>query len=874
MTAVRAALFATIALLATAAPSAAQGLAPAPAESWGTNDNVNAVAQSGSKVYLGGEFTAVGPVAGSGTAFPLGSDQHIPLPSIAGSSQFIAAAVADGSGGWYIGGSFTHVGGIARRNLAHIRADGSVDPGFDPSPDGTVRALSRAGGTLFVGGNFTTISGEARTDLAAFSTASGALKGWAPQTGAVSNVSTLLASGDGPNDFVYIGGFFTEVGGEARNDLARVDAIDGEVSTWAPDPNGFVDALALDGSELYVGGRFTTIAGASRGRVAAFDTSGSTPALDADWNPDANGNVFAFAVWHTVAGSRLYAGGDFTTIGGGAHARLAAVGTAAPAVHTDTGAHDASWTPGANGTVRAIALDGSTVHVAGSFQTVNGEARGGIAAVDDATGATLGWDPRLADHASSAQVFTLATSGTRLYAGGVFALANTVSRSRRAAFDSATGAATGWNPGADSNVTALAASGGTVYAGGDFDAVGGMTRHHAAAIDAADATVGAWHPDPDGAVRAIAVAGSVAYLGGSFANAGGAARANLAAVAADPSAAGEANGWHPDPSGGVHALAASASTVYIGGSFTGAGGGSNQNLAAVQAGGTGAAVPGWQADADSQVRSLALAGGRLYAGGMFESITHTTATTRHYIAALAAADGSVQGWNPDADWEVQAIAPAGDSVFVGGGFSEIGGATRYSLAELDATSGQASSWGPFPDFNVRALALDSAGALHAGGEFREVDDLTQPGYARFDGAAAAPITQGPGTNTQQQQQQPVTQPQQTPAADRTPPAFSASALRRLAGGRLVVYVTASEDATVRATGRVTIGGVLKLGRAVKNAPRGKRVKLTLKVPKAARKRIAAALARRKRATAIVKIAATDRAGNAAKRTLRVKLKRR
>src|SRR3954464_5077902 len=112
----------TFALAFLSLAGTANAVSQVPAGSWGTNGDVDAVAQSGSKVYLGGGCTASGPVKGPGTAFPLGSDQHVSLPRVSGGGHLVFAVVADGNGGWYVGGAFTRVGGVARSNLAHVLA--------------------------------------------------------------------------------------------------------------------------------------------------------------------------------------------------------------------------------------------------------------------------------------------------------------------------------------------------------------------------------------------------------------------------------------------------------------------------------------------------------------------------------------------------------------------------------------------------------------------------------------------------------------------------------------------------------------------------------------------------------------------------------
>src|SRR6266566_3722123 len=69
----------------------------------------------------------------------------------------IRAAVPDGDGGWYIGGGFIHVNGVLRKRLAHIRADGTLDPDWRPEANGngvSVTSLARIGSRLYVAGDF------------------------------------------------------------------------------------------------------------------------------------------------------------------------------------------------------------------------------------------------------------------------------------------------------------------------------------------------------------------------------------------------------------------------------------------------------------------------------------------------------------------------------------------------------------------------------------------------------------------------------------------------------------------------------------------------------------------------------------------------
>jgi hypothetical protein len=184
-------------------------------------------------------------------------------------------------------------------------------------------------------------------------------------------------------DTVYAGGNFTQVRGPggtptlARSDLAAFDIHTGAVRTgFAADTNGTVRALATDGSRLFVGGSFTTIKGVSRGRVAALDLASG--AVNAGFLANTNSNVYALRVQQT----RLYVGGSFSTIGTATRSRIAAVSTT-------NGAVDATFNPNANDAVHAIVVspDGTRVYAGGDFATIGGGSRRYIASLSSTTGA-------------------------------------------------------------------------------------------------------------------------------------------------------------------------------------------------------------------------------------------------------------------------------------------------------------------------------------------------------------------------------------------------------------------------------------------------------------------------------------------------------
>jgi hypothetical protein len=68
---------------------------------------------------------------------------------------------------------------------------------------------------------------------------------------------------------VYAGGFFTNIGGAARNRIAALDVATGTATAWDPNADRAVLSLGITGSAVYLGGQFSTVAGQSRDGLVA-----------------------------------------------------------------------------------------------------------------------------------------------------------------------------------------------------------------------------------------------------------------------------------------------------------------------------------------------------------------------------------------------------------------------------------------------------------------------------------------------------------------------------------------------------------------------------------------------------------------------------
>jgi hypothetical protein len=319
----------------------------------------------------------------------------------------------------YIGGSFTSVSGVPRSNVAAIRADGSLDPTWNPSTNGVVYALAASsdGSKVFLGGGFTTVGGQTRGRLAVVTPDTGQLvPGWT--TVPSNNLVRALVVDSG--DRLYVGGSFGRIGGRAVGRLAALSQSTGAVDTgFVPNPSGTVRALTLsdDGTRLYAGGPFTAVRGVARPGVAELEAASgaltsfaptdggvvismdTTPSgrlffgttSNRTWAYDpAKGGVpeYRIRTGGDVQGiyatdEEVYIGGHFNTL---PEAKLERVGLASflPADGQVTG-----WNPGANGPfgVWTIAPTRTAVSpeavpglsIGGDFTVVGGVARRGYA---------------------------------------------------------------------------------------------------------------------------------------------------------------------------------------------------------------------------------------------------------------------------------------------------------------------------------------------------------------------------------------------------------------------------------------------------------------------------------------------------------------
>jgi uncharacterized delta-60 repeat protein len=268
-------------------------------------------------------------------------------------------------------------GGISR-----ITPTGQPDPSFRPGSgaNSQVNALARQpDGKILIGGGFSSYNGTARKYLARLNADGSLDPSFDPGAGPSSLVNDILVQPDGK---ILIGGWFTSYQGATAKGLARLNAdgsLDPTFSNGAFSGSLMAYKLALqpDGKILVAGAISCTGAGGvgSKCGLARFNANGTRDAsFDVGYGATTSSTTgSAFVMECSLqADGKILVGGGFKYFGGQLHSGVARI--------NPNGSVDASFTPVVDSTVSALLLqpDGKIL-IGGSFAQVNYSAASRIA---------------------------------------------------------------------------------------------------------------------------------------------------------------------------------------------------------------------------------------------------------------------------------------------------------------------------------------------------------------------------------------------------------------------------------------------------------------------------------------------------------------
>ena len=276
-----------------------------------TNNTVQAIAVSGSTVYLGGTFGTVGGKTHARVA-AVDAATGAAVQTFKAKTNGEVMSLAVGPSGLYLGGSFTQADKVAHNYLAEVDlSTGALVSGWNGTASAKVNAvaLSADATRLFVAGTFTALDGAAQRSIGALSPATGAVLPWAAHPGY--GITTLAVDANG----VYAAGT-----GNGGNIVAFNPSTGAQL--WIGGVDGNDQAIAVDAGTVYVGGHFNNYCGHVPGvnRCAVPTARDHLLALDETtgnilpWHPSANGVLGVFSL--AGGDGTVEAGGDFTKLGG------------------------------------------------------------------------------------------------------------------------------------------------------------------------------------------------------------------------------------------------------------------------------------------------------------------------------------------------------------------------------------------------------------------------------------------------------------------------------------------------------------------------------------------------------------------------------
>ncbi len=695
------------------------------------NDTVLVVVvQPDGKILIGGDFTTLAPNGGASVTrnriARLNHDGTLDTTFNPNANNVVRSIAMQPDGKILAGGDFTIIGGQTRNYIARLDATTGLADSFDPNASGPftpqINALAIQGdGKIIASGLFANIGGQTRNNIARLDAVTGLADSFDPNPSGpfIPQIIALAIQADGK---ILVGGFFETIGGQPRSYVARLDPVTGLADSFNPNANFEVRVIAVqaDGNIL-VGGFFTSIGGQTRNRIARLDAA--TGAADS-WNPNANSTVNTIAV---QADGKVLAGGVFTSIGGQTRNNIARLDPV-------TGAAD-SFNPNANGTVYSITAqqDGKIV-VGGDFTTLSPN---GGAAVTRNYIARLETDGRLdrtfdLSMVGSLVLATAVQPDGKILIGGDFGSVLGMTRVRIARLNTDGTLDTAFNPNASGGqVYSIAVQAdGKILVGGGFTTIGGQTRNRIARLDAVTGAADSFNPNANSDVFSIAVqADGKILVGGAFTTIGGQPRNRIARIDA---VTGLADSFNPNANDHVYSIAVQPDgKILAGGNFTPIGGQTRTRSARLDAA-TGLA-DSFDPNASGFVYAIAVqSDGKVLAGGGFTSIG---GQTRNHIARLDAATGLADSFDPNANATVNSIAVQADGkVLAGGNFSgpnSIGGQLRNRIARLDAITGQADSFDPNANSVVYSIAVQVDGKILAGGVFTIIGGQTRSLFARL-----------------------------------------------------------------------------------------------------------------------------------------------
>ena len=470
----------------------------------GVDNYVRAITVLNGNVYVGGDFTHAGGVAAAHVAMWNGktwSDIGGVSTSESGLGDTVEALANDGTN-VYLGGEFDHAGTTPANSVAmytpgagFAAVGGGVLSCSTCGPNtraGEVRSLLFALGDLWAGGTFAEAGTLVTANLASWNGTQWAGYGGVTVNGAQGTAVVSALTFDPATSTVYAGGGFNRAGSVSTPGVAALQG-----TTWSSVGGGLsgangstasVLALSVRNSILYATGGFTLANGTTP--VADFAAFSQGAWSQPGGGLDLPGRALA------VYGTAVFLGGDlYTTAQPGPVLNDAVLWTGTAWRSLGQGTTNAT-----SGDVSAIVGDGTSgAYVGGGFTQLGSLPVAGVAHWTGTAWKALGVGVFTGTSGTVGHIYSMGLSGSDLYVAGLFSYvanrpgqylaANNVAmwdgKAWHALGSNTTGGGLGGGLG---RVRSLVVINGRVYFGGDFNLADGQSVNDVAIWDPASST--------------------------------------------------------------------------------------------------------------------------------------------------------------------------------------------------------------------------------------------------------------------------------------------------------------------------------------------------------------------------------------------------
>lgn len=561
-------------------------------------------------------------------------------------------------------------------------------------PNGDIRVLEADtfNQRLYIAGNFTEV-GQNFPYLALLDTGTLNIK----NTFLRPNGDVYCAIPDN-NGGWFIGGNFTVIGHQIRNNIARINS-DGTLHSWNPNSNGIVRTMFLDGGTLYVGGDFSYIGTKTRYKLAALDTQ---LGVANNLQLIINNNVHSLA----ILGSRMYIGGAFSSINYTPINKFAIVDKQTGNILNGNGA---------NGNIYTIKTDGNNLLIGGQFSIINQVGKQNLAKIDS-IGNVSSWNPN-----PNGIVRTIEIAGNKVYIGGNFTNVSGFNRKNAACFINEN--ISSWNPTVNNTVYSITELNDKVVLGGNFNDVNGISQKKFAMVDTLYGNLNFSTPSLSNAVFCLNKYKTLLFLGGAFTSFGTQYRKGIAALDLNT---GELLPWNPIINGTVNAFYIDGKKIFIGGEFTSVNGISRNNCCAFEL--NSLALTTWSPSVSGSINTFFVKNDSVYMGGWISSVN---GISQSKVTIVDTSTGALFGWNHLINNKVSKLLIYKDTLFVGGYFDTISGLPVGRIAAFHLQTGSLLQLPLYiEEWALFDMAINND-TLYLAGSFNFVNNVERVNLAAF-----------------------------------------------------------------------------------------------------------------------------------------------